>query len=108
MKRVEAVIRPTRVGRVCAALEKVGHTDFMISQIENHGRQIDIRYLSRGKTYNVDLMSRARVEVIVKDTEVDEIVKTISGAVFTGEIGDGEIFIHAMEGAIRIGTGDYR
>jgi len=106
MKRIEAIIRPTKVGRVCTALEKVGHTDLMISQIEGRGRQNGIRYQLRGKTYNVDLMSRARVEVIVKDREVDEIIKTISGAVLTGETGDGEIFIHAMEDAIRIGTGE--
>ena len=64
------------------------------------------KYQLRGKTYNVDLAARARVEVIVNDTEAEKIVKAVCDAAFTGEIGDGEIYVHAMENVIRVRTGE--
>jgi nitrogen regulatory protein PII len=105
MKRIEAIIRPTRVGKVCTALEKAGHSRILFSQIENHDTQTVIKYQLRGKTYKADLMTKARLELIVKDIEAGKIVKAIRDAAFTGDVGDGKIFVHAMEDAIRIGTG---
>ncbi len=106
MKRIEAIIRPTKVGKVCTALEEVGNYRPMISQIEERGGIEVIRYLSRGKTYKADLMTKTRVEIVVKDKEEDKIVKAIRTAAFTGDIGDGMIFVHAMHGAIQISTGE--
>ena len=106
MKRIEAIIRPTRVGKVCVALEKVGYPGLNFTQIESHGMQEGAKYQLRGKTYNVDLAARARVEVIVNDTEAEKIVKAVRDAAFTGEIGDGEIYVHSMENVIRIRTGE--
>ncbi len=106
MKRIEAIIRPTKVPEVCAALERVGHPGVTISEIEGHGSQKGLVTEVRGKKYKVDLLTKARVEVIVKDTDADRIVKAVRDAAQTGEIGDGKIFVHSMENAVRIRTGE--
>jgi nitrogen regulatory protein P-II 1 len=106
MKRIEAIIRPTKVGKVCIALENAGHPGLTFSLIESRESMEGQKYQLRGRTYKVDLVSRARVGVIVKDTDVDRIVKTIRDAAFTGEKGDGEIYVHSMEDIIRIRTGE--
>lgn len=106
MKRIEAIIRPTRVGKVCVALEKAGYPGINFTQIESRGMQEGAKYQLRGKAYNVDLAYRARVEVIVKDTEAEKIVKTVRDAAFTGKNGDGDIYIYAMEDVIRVSTGE--
>ncbi len=106
MKRIEALIRPSRIGKVCTALEEVSGRRPVISHIEEHGGRDGIRYLSHGRTYKVDLMTKTRVEMTVKDTEAEEIVKAIRSAAFTGDTGDGMIFVHAMDGAVQISAGD--
>jgi nitrogen regulatory protein P-II 1 len=106
MKRIEAIIRPTKVGKVCIALENAGHPGLTFSLIESRESMEGQKYQLRGRTYKVDLVSRARVGVIVKDTDVDRIVETIRDAAFTGEKGDGEIYVHSMEDIIRIRTGE--
>ena len=102
MKRIEAIIRPTRVGKVCVALEKAGHPGLNFTQIEGHGMQESTKYQLRGKAYDVDLAARARVELIVNDTEAEKIVKIVRDAAFTGENGDGEIYIHTIENFLRV------
>ncbi len=106
MKRIEAVIRPTKVGKVCIALENAGHPGHRISQIESHGIQEGENYQLRGRTYKVDLAGRARIEVMVKDTEVERTVKAIKDAAFTGEMVDGGIYVHSIEDVTRIRTGE--
>jgi nitrogen regulatory protein P-II 1 len=106
MKRIEAIIRPTRVGKVCAAIENAGHPGVRFSLIESRERQGGEKYQLRGRTYKADLVTRAKVEVITKDAEVDRIVSAIREAALTGATGDGEIYIHSMEDAIRIGPGE--
>jgi len=106
MKRIEAIIRPTRAGKVCAALEKVGYPGLNFTQIEGRRMQEGVTYQLRGKKYNVDLTARARVEVIVNDAEAEKIVKAVRDAAFTGESGDGEIYVHAIENVIRVMTGE--
>ena len=106
MKRIEAIIRPTKLGKVCAALGEVERHRLMISQIEGRGGQEGIRYQLRGKTYKADLLTRTRVEVIVKDNEADRTVSAIRDAAFTGEIGDGEIYVYGMTDAVLIRTGE--
>jgi nitrogen regulatory protein P-II 1 len=105
MKRIEAIVRPTKVGKVCAALESAGHPGLKFSLIESHGKQEIEKYQLRGRTYKADLVTKARVEVVVKDADVFDIVKAIREAAFTGEIGDGEIYVHSMDDIISIRTG---
>jgi nitrogen regulatory protein P-II 1 len=106
MKRIEAVIRPTKFGKVGIALEKAGYPGLTFSLIESRGEGEGQKYQLRGKTYRADLATRAKVGVIVKDTDVERLVKTIRDAAFTGEKGDGEIWVHSMEDIIRIRTGE--
>jgi nitrogen regulatory protein P-II 1 len=106
MKRIEAIVRPGKVGDVCAALELAGHHGVMITEIEGHGNQKGIEQKVRGKSYKVHLLTKARLEVIVKDGETDRITKAIAAAAYTGKIGDGKIFIHPVEDAVRIRTAE--
>jgi nitrogen regulatory protein PII len=105
MKRIEAIIRPTKVGKVCVALETMGQPGPRISQIEDISQK-DTGYLLRGATYKANLVTKSKVEVIAKDAETDKIIRAIREAAFTGESGDGEIFVYAMDEAIRIMAGD--
>jgi len=106
MKRVEAIVRPTKVGDVYAALEKTGHPGMMVSEVEGHGKTGGIEQQVRGKTYKVDFITKARIELVVEDAEVYEIVAAIQKAACTGEIGDGKIFIHPIDDAVRVRTAE--
>jgi nitrogen regulatory protein P-II 1 len=106
MKRIEAIIRPAKVGEVCAALERIGHPGMMISEIEGHGKQKGIEQQVRGKTYKVDFITKARIELIVNDADVEKIVAAVRPAAVTGQVGDGKIFIHPVEDAIRLRTNE--
>ena len=106
MRRIEAIIRTGKVSDVSAALNKVGYSGLMISEIEGHGKQKGLEEEVRGKTYKVDLLTKARVEIIVKDDDVENIVKAVRDAAQTGKIGDGKIFVSSIEEAVRIRNGD--
>jgi len=106
MKKIEAIVRPAKVGDVCNALDSVGHPGVMITEIEGHGKQKGIEQEVRGKMYKVDLLTKARLEVVVKDTDVSKIVEAIRKAAFTGNVGDGKIFIYPVENAVRIRTAE--
>lgn len=104
MKKIEAVIRPAKVGDVLAALNKSGHPGIMITEIEGHGGQKGIEQEFRGKTYKTELLTKARIDVIVKDGDVDKITSAIREAAFTGKMGDGKIFVYPVDSVIRIRT----
>ncbi len=106
MKRIEAIIRPARVSEVCAALDKVGHPGITISQVQGRGNQEGWVNHVRGMEHKVGLLSKTRVEVVVKDEDADKIVKAVREAALTGEVGDGKIFVHDMADAIRIRTNE--
>ena len=106
MRKIEAIIRPAKVGDVCAALDKMGHPGIMITEIEGHGKQKGIEQQVRGKAYKVELITKARIEVVAKDDDVEIIVKTIREAAFTGQVGDGKIFISPVADAVRIRTAE--
>jgi nitrogen regulatory protein P-II 1 len=106
MKRIEAIVRPTKVNEVYAALEQVGHPGLMISEIEGHGRTKGIEQKVRGRTYKVEFITKARIELVVEDAEVNDIVSAIQNAAFTGQIGDGKIFVHPLDDAVRVRTAE--
>jgi nitrogen regulatory protein P-II 1 len=106
MKHIIAVIRPEKLDDVRHALEKVGYSGLMISEIQGHGKQKGIVQQWRGEKYKVDLISKIKLEVIVKDEEAEAIKKTIIENARTGEIGDGKIFISHVDEVIRIRTGE--
>ena len=106
MKKIEAIIRPAKVGDVCAALDQAGHPGIMVTEIEGHGKQKGIEQQVRGKTYKVGLMTKARIEIVARDDDVESMVKVIKMAAFTGEVGDGKIFIYPVLDAVRIRTAE--
>lgn len=106
MKHITAIIRPEKLEQVRQALEKVGYSGLMISEIQGHGKQKGIVQQWRGEKYKVDLISKIKMEIVVKDSEVEIIKKTIVDNSRTGEIGDGKIFISNVDEVIRIRTGE--
>ena len=106
MKHITAIIRPEKLESVRRALEQVGYSGLMISEIEGHGKQKGIVQQWRGEKYKVELIQKIKLEIVVKDNEVDLIKKTIMENARTGEIGDGKIFIATVDDVIRIRTGE--
>ncbi|MDD5120947.1 MAG: P-II family nitrogen regulator [Candidatus Omnitrophica bacterium] len=106
MKKIEAIIRPESVDVVRNALSEAGVTGLMISEIEGHGKQKGVIQQWRGEKYKVELLPKAKIEIIVKDQDVGRISKAIIDNAQTGEIGDGKIFIYPVDDAIRIRTGE--
>ena len=104
MKKIEAIIRPEKLDDVRHALEGQGCSGIMISEIEGHGKQKGVVQQWRGEKYRVELLSKIKIETVVKDADVKKIVKTIIDIAKTGDIGDGKIFISPVDNAIRIRT----
>jgi nitrogen regulatory protein P-II 1 len=107
MKRIEAIVRPEKAGTVVTALDKIGHPGIMISEIEGHGKQHGVQDTVRGKKYTIDLITKTRIEIIVRDADVKKLVDTIREAALTGEIGDGKIFVHPVDDATRVRTNEH-
>ncbi len=106
MKKIEAIVRPAKVGDVCKMLHKVGHPGLMITEIEGHGKQKGMTKTLRGKEYTIEFMTKTKIDIVAKDEEVENLVQAIRKAAYTGEVGDGKIFISSVEDAIRIRTGE--
>ncbi|MFA5275911.1 MAG: P-II family nitrogen regulator [Candidatus Omnitrophota bacterium] len=107
MKKIEAVIRPIKVGDVLAALNKAGHPGVMVTEIEGHGKQKGIKQEFRGKTYETELLTKAKIEIVANDMDVEKIVQTIREAALTGRVGDGKIFVYPIDSVVRIRTAEY-
>ena len=107
MKKIEAIIRPTKVGEVHAALGKIGCPGLMISEIEGQGKQKGVEREFRGKAYRTPLLTKAKIEIVVDDGDVDGIVKAICDAAITGKEGDGRIFVYSVEDTVQIRTGQH-
>ncbi|WP_458456251.1 P-II family nitrogen regulator [Methanobrevibacter sp.] len=106
MKSVIAIIRQEKFMDVKNALVEVGCEGMNVSEVKGRGSQRGIRESYRGSSFCIDLIPKTRVETVVKDEEVDKIVDAIKKSAYTGNIGDGKIFIHTVENVIRIRTGD--
>ncbi len=106
MKRIEAIVRPEKTDDVINALDDIGHPGMMISEIEGYGKQHGREDKVLGKKYHVDLITKTRIEIIVKDSEVKKIANAIRDASFTGGIGDGKIFIYPVDDVLRVRTGE--
>lgn len=106
MKKIEAIIRPEKLEGVRRALEKAGCAGLMITEIEGHGKQKGVVQQWRGEKYKVELLPKIKLEVIVKDEDVERITGAILENSRTGDIGDGKIFIYDVVDALRIRTGE--
>lgn len=106
MKRIEAIIKPFKLDDVRDALSKAGIRGMTVSEVRGFGRQRGHTELYRGSEYQIDLLPKVKVEVLVPDEAVEETVDAIIEAARTGEIGDGKIFIIPVEDAVRIRTSE--
>jgi nitrogen regulatory protein P-II 1 len=106
MMKVEAVIRPERLDQVKKALEEKGYVGMTVSEVTGRGEQKGIKLQFRGRTMEVDLLPKVKIELIVKDDLVDDLVETISAAARTGKPGDGRIFVIPVARSLRVRTGE--
>ncbi|MDZ4797261.1 MAG: P-II family nitrogen regulator [Bryobacteraceae bacterium] len=106
MKKIEAIIQPFKLEEVKEALKNIGIDGMTITEVRGHGRQKGHKEVYRGHEYNVDLLPKIKVEMVLPDLRVEEALKTLAGAARTGNIGDGKIFVFDVAEAIRIRNDD--
>lgn len=106
MKKIEAIIQPHKLEDVKAALTAIGIEGMTISEVRGHGRQKGHKEVYRGMEYQVDLLPKVKVEMVIAGARLDEAIQTILKAARTGKIGDGKIFISDVQEAIRIRNED--
>ena len=106
MKKIEAVIKPFKLEDVKDALTEAGITGMTVSDVKGYGRQQGHSELYRGAEYVVDFLPKIKLELIVAEGDVDSTIKLITDSAKTGKIGDGKIFVSAIEKIVRIRTGE--
>jgi nitrogen regulatory protein P-II 1 len=104
MKRIEAIIKPFKLEEVKDALGEIGVEGMTVMEVKGFGRQKGHTEIYRGSEYTVDFLPKIKIEMVLADSRVQAAVKAIVGAAKTGKIGDGKVFISAVEEAIRIRT----
>ena len=106
MKKVEAIIRPFKLDEVKDHLNEIGVKGITVSEVKGFGRQKGHAELYRGAEYIVDFLPKIKLEIIVSDELVDDVINAVTKSAQTGRIGDGKIFVTSLEDTIRIRTGE--
>ncbi len=106
MKKIEAVVKPFKLDEVRESLSDIGVTGLTVTEVKGFGRQKGHTELYRGAEYVVDFLPKVKVEVILQDDLVERAIEAIVKAARTGKIGDGKIFVTAVEQVVRIRTGE--
>ena len=106
MKKIEAIIQPFKLEEVKEALKAIGIDGMTITEVRGHGRQKGHKEVYRGQEYNVDLLPKVKVELVVPSARAEEVIRTLSVSARTGNIGDGKIFVYDVAEAIRIRNED--
>ena len=106
MKLIKSILRPNKVDDVREALEKMNIPGMTVTEVRGHGRQKGHTAIYRGKEYNVTLLPKVEIEVVVQDNVVDDVIAAIVKAARTGEIGDGRVFVMPVEHSYNIRTGE--
>lgn len=106
MKKIEAIIQPHKLEEVKEALKGIGVDGMTISEVRGHGRQKGHKEVYRGQEYQVDLLPKVKLEMVVSSERCDQIVNTLVSAARTGKIGDGKVFVYDVSEAIRIRNSD--
>lgn len=107
MKEIKAIIRATTFEAVKKALDEKGYVSMTVTEVKGRGKQKGITQQWRGAEYVVDMIPKTKIEMVVKDEEVEEVIDIICSIAKTGQIGDGKIFISPVEDAIRVRTGEH-
>jgi nitrogen regulatory protein P-II 1 len=106
MKKVECIIKPFKLDDVKSALSELGVAGMTVSEVRGFGRQKGHTELYRGAEYQIDFIPKVKVELVVADEQVAEVVELVQKEACTGKIGDGKIFVLDVEKAVRIRTGE--
>ena len=106
MKKIEAIIKPFKLDEVKDALNGIGIKGMTVSEVKGYGRQKGHTEIYRGAEYVVDFIPKIRLDIIVQDEQVDQVIETILSAARTGKIGDGKIFVLPVERVVRVRTGE--
>ena len=102
MRKIEAIIRPSRFDAVKDALTAIGIDGMTVSEVRGHGRQKGHTEAFRGREYEVELLPKIKLEVVLEDDQFERAIDAIQEAAYTGKIGDGKIFYYNVDGALRI------
>ncbi len=106
MKKIEAIIKPFKLDEVKNALTKIGVQGMTVTEVNGFGRQKGHTESYRGTEYAIDFLPKSKIEIIITDELVTQVIETIERAAKTGKIGDGKIFVFPVEEVIRIRTGE--
>ena len=106
MKRIEAIIKPFKIEEVKDALADIGIEGMSITEVKGFGRQRGQTDIYRGSEYTVDFLPKTKLDIVVADVKVNEVIKTIVTNARTGKIGDGKVFVSTIEKVVRIRTGE--
>jgi nitrogen regulatory protein P-II 1 len=106
MKKIEAIIQPHKLEDVKEALKGIGIDGMTISEVRGHGRQKGHKEVYRGMEYQVDLLPKVKIEMVVADDRSSEVIQTVVRSARTGKIGDGKVFVYDVAEAIRIRNDD--
>jgi len=106
MKKIEAIIRPTKLDEVKVALDEFGVVGLTVTDVRGYGAQRGHTERYRGNTYVVNLLPKIKLELVVSDENYEAVIKIVEKAAHTGEVGDGKIFVEDVDRAIRIRTGE--
>jgi nitrogen regulatory protein P-II 1 len=106
MKLIKSIVRPNKVDDVKDALARLNISGMTVTEVRGHGKQKGHTAIYRGKEYNVSLLPKMEVEIVVADSIVDDAIKAIVEAARTGEIGDGRVFVFPVLESYRIRTGE--
>ncbi|HYB59432.1 MAG TPA: P-II family nitrogen regulator [Candidatus Acidoferrales bacterium] len=106
MKKIVAIIRPNKLQVVKEALDDIGCPSMTVTEVKGRGRQKGVTEIYRGREYQIDLLPKLEIAIIVQDRHVTKVVETIAKAARTGDIGDGKIFTMPVDGVVRIRTGE--
>src|SRR5215471_2999558 len=102
MKKIEAVIQPHKLDEVKDALKGIGVDGMTVIEVRGHGRQKGHKEVYRGQEYQVDLLPKIKIEIVVAAARIEEVIAAIVGAARSGAIGDGKIFVSNIEDVVRI------
>ena len=106
MKKIEAIIKPFKLDEVKDALNEIGIQGMTVTEVKGFGRQKGHVELYRGAEYDVSFIPKIKLEIVVADDQMEKVINAIETKAKTGKIGDGKIFVSALENVIRIRTGE--
>jgi nitrogen regulatory protein P-II 1 len=104
--KIEAIVRPDRLDEVKSALDELGVTGLTITEVRGSGKQRGYVHHYRGAEYTVNLLDKVKIETVIPDSQLDDVIQAITTAARTGEVGDGKIFVFPVADAVRVRTGE--